>query len=86
LSALGYLFDIQGENPEITTIFCQQSVEIAPENGLFRNRLGRLYLKQNQLKEALIEFEKAQDLGHDSMEFIDKIKDMLMEEQDKLKI
>nr|MDA3832385.1 tetratricopeptide repeat protein [Spirochaetales bacterium] len=74
LSALGHLFDLQGENPEITTIFCQQSIDIAPENGLFRNRLGRLYLKQNQLKEALIEFEKAQELGYDSMEFIEKIR------------
>jgi len=83
LSALGYLFDLQGENPEITTILCQQSVEIAPDNGLFRNRLGRLYLKQNQLKEALIEFEKAQDLGHDSIEFIDKINDILMEKEAK---
>jgi tetratricopeptide (TPR) repeat protein len=83
LSALGYLFDLQGENPEITTIFCQQSVEIAPDNGLFRNRLGRLYLKQNQPEEALIEFEKAQELGHDSTEFIDKTKDILMEKETK---
>lgn len=78
LSALGYLFDLQGENSEITTIFCQQSVDIAPENGLFRNRLARLYLKQNQLKEALTEFEKAHDLGHDSMEFIEKIQAMVI--------
>lgn len=83
LSALGHLFDLQGENSEITTIFCQQSVDIAPENGLFRNRLARLYLKQNQLKEALTEFEKAHDLGHDSMEFIKKIQDMLQNGQNR---
>jgi len=63
LSALGYLFDLQGENPEITTIFCQQSIEIAPENGLFRYRLGNLYLKRNQLEDALEQFQKAHDLG-----------------------
>jgi len=83
LSALGHLFDLKGENPEITTIFCQQSIDIAPENGLFRNRLGRLYLKQNQLKEALIEFEKAQELGYDSMEFIEKIQNMVQDEQNR---
>jgi tetratricopeptide (TPR) repeat protein len=83
LSAFGHLFDLQGENPEITMMFCQQSIDIAPENGLFRSRLAGLYLKQNQLKEALIEFEKAHDLGHDSMKFIKKIKNMLQDEQNK---
>lgn len=83
LSALGYLFDLQGEDFEITTIFYQQSVDIAPENGLFRNRLARLYLKQNQLEEALAEFKKAHDLGHDSMEFIKKIQDMVQDEQNR---
>ena len=73
LSALGYLFELQGENPEITTIFCQQSVDISPENGLFRHRLGSLYLKQNLLEEALEQFQKADELGHDSKEIIIKI-------------
>ena len=77
LSALGYLFDLQGENPEITTIFCQQSVDIAPENGLFRYRLGSLYLKRNQLADALKQFQKAEDLGHDSKELIEKIKKLM---------
>lgn len=73
LSALGYLFDIKDENIEIATIFCRQSVEISPENGLFRHRLGRLYFKQNQYEDALKEFQKANDLGCDSIEFIDKL-------------
>lgn len=77
LSALGYLLDIQGENPEITTIFCQQSVEISPENGLFRHRLGQLYLKQNLLEEALQEFQKATDLGYDAVEFIEKVRELM---------
>ena len=77
LSALGYLFDVQGENPEITIIFCQQSIDIEPENGLFRNRLGKLYFKQKQLEDALHEFEKANVFGYDSMEFIEKIQNCL---------
>ena len=77
LSALGYLFDLQGENPEITTIFCQQSVDISPENGLFRYRLGSLYLKRDQLKDALEQLQKADDLGHDCKDLIKKIKKLM---------
>lgn len=79
LSALGYLFDLQGENPEITTIFCQQSVDISPENGLFRHRLGSLYLKRNLLEDALEQFQKADELGHDSKEIIIKIEKLMQD-------
>jgi len=77
LSALGHLFDLLGENPEITTIFCQQSVDISPENGLFRHRLGSLYLKRNQLEDALVQFEKAHSLGYNSKDSIKKIKKLM---------
>ena len=77
LSALGYLFDLLGENPEITTIFCQQSIDIAPENGLYRYRLGSLYLKRNELEDALIQFQKAHDLGYDAKKMIKKIKKLM---------
>ena len=77
LSALGCLFDLLGENPEITTIFCQQSIDIAPENGLYRYRLGSLYLKRNQLEDALIQFQKAQDLGYHAGKMIKKIKKLI---------
>ena len=77
LSALGCLFDLLGENPEITTIFCQQSIDIAPENGLYRYRLGSLYLKRNQLEDALIQFQKAHDLGYDARKMIIKIKKLM---------
>jgi tetratricopeptide (TPR) repeat protein len=77
LSAMGYLFDLLGENPEITTIFCQQSIDIAPENGLYRYRLGSLYLKRNQLEDALIQFQKAHDLGYDARKMIKKIKKLI---------
>ena len=73
LSALGCLFDKQGENPEIATMFCQESVGLSPENALFRHRLGLLYLKQNQLKKALSEFKQADRLGHDTSDYIKKI-------------
>jgi len=77
LSALGYLFDLQGENPEITTIFCQQSIEIAPENGLFRYRLGNLYLKRDQLENALEQFQKANDLGYDASDLIRQVQKLI---------
>ncbi|MFH1985916.1 MAG: tetratricopeptide repeat protein [Pseudomonadota bacterium] len=63
LSALGCLFDKKGENPEITIIFCQQSVDLAPDNGLYRLRLGQLYLKQGMLAEALETFKAADRCG-----------------------
>ncbi len=77
LSALGYLFDLQGENPEITTIFCQQSIDIAPENGLFRYRLGNLYLKRNQLEDALAQFQKADELGYDAKDLIQQVQKLI---------
>ena len=77
LSALGYLFDLQGENPEITAIFCQQSVDISPDNGLFRYRLGNLYLKRNQLDDALEQLQKAHELGYDAKELIQKIEKLM---------
>jgi len=77
LSALGDLYGTMGENPEIAIMFCRQSIEISPDNGLFRHRLGRLYLDQNMLAAALNEFQKALKLGHDSTRQIDKIQDRL---------
>ena len=36
LSALGGLFADQGRNMEIAMVFCEQSVELAPESGTLR--------------------------------------------------
>ena len=44
-SLLGLLYDRIGENPEIARLFCQQSVAIAPENDIYRERLNRLMQK-----------------------------------------
>ncbi len=76
LSSLGWLFDAQGENLEIATLFCRQSVDISPENGLFRNRLGRLYYKANRTEDALKEFEAAQKLGYESTQEIEQIQNL----------
>lgn len=80
LSAIGHLFDLKGENPEIAIMFCKQSIEISPENGLFRNRLGRLYLREKRIDDALKEFREATKLGYDSMDFIEKIEKIKTEE------
>ncbi len=45
LSQLGELYDTIEENPEIARLFCQQSVAIAPENEVYRERLNRLMHK-----------------------------------------
>jgi tetratricopeptide (TPR) repeat protein len=73
MSALGCLFADQGENPEITLMFCRESVGLVPDNGLFRYRLGRLYADQNRFEDALREFQKAQELGYDVADDIEKI-------------
>ncbi len=61
-------------NLEIAALFCRQSVDIEPRNGLFLHRLGRVCLKENRLDEALAAFRKAADLGHDSARCIEKIR------------
>ena len=73
LSAMGCLFDAKGENPDIAITFCRHSVKISPENGLFRQRLAKLYLKVNLLEEARKEFEEAARLGVDSSDYIEEI-------------
>jgi tetratricopeptide (TPR) repeat protein len=77
MSALGCLFEAQGENPEITLMFCRESVGLAPDNALFRYRLGQLYANQNRLAEALSEFQQAQELGYDARNDIKEIEDRL---------
>lgn len=73
LSAMGYLFDVQGENLEIATTFCEQSVAISPENGLYRYRLGKLYLKQNRQDKALEALQAAAERGEKVDDLIEKL-------------
>ena len=77
LSALGYLFGEQGENPEIALMFCRESVALSPENGLFRHRLGRIYSYQNRFDDALNEYQNAINFGFDATKDIQEIKDQL---------
>lgn len=81
MSALGGLFDGQGENPEISQMFLSESVAISPENGLFHHRLGRHFSNHNRLDEALKEFEKAKSLGYDAATDIQAIKDRIKVEK-----
>jgi tetratricopeptide (TPR) repeat protein len=74
LSSLGLLYQENGRNRDIAMTFCRQSVEIAPDNGLFRQRLGMIYLKQGLLIEARNEFEKAEELGCESGRYIDEVR------------
>lgn len=64
LSALGVLYDAKAENPEISMLFCENSVKLAPENGLFQYRLGKVYFNNQQFSKALHAFEGALRCGH----------------------
>ncbi|MGD2099812.1 MAG: tetratricopeptide repeat protein [Desulfobacterales bacterium] len=77
LSAMGCLFAEQNENPEIALMFCEESVQLAPENGLFRYRLGQLYYRQNRLNDALKACKEAQRLGKDASDLILEIEQKL---------
>ena len=77
LSALGLLYDQRGENSEIATLFCRQSVDLAPENSLFRYNLGNLYFKKNRFQKALTQFEKAAALGYDCEKEIQQVQSSL---------
>ncbi|OQY11629.1 MAG: hypothetical protein B6I31_04520 [Desulfobacteraceae bacterium 4572_19] len=64
LSALGHIFGVLNENAEIALVFCQQSVSLSPDNGLFRYRLGKAFINAGKKEEANAEFEKAKNLGY----------------------
>lgn len=79
LSALGLLYGEKGENPDIATLFCQKSIDISPDNGMFRSHLGRLHLQYGRLQEALGAFEEASERGWDATADIEKIRVQLTE-------
>lgn len=74
LSALGSLFNEIGENPEVALAFCEQSVKIAPEEGLYRYRLGVLYQRHDRIPEAEKALGEAQRLGYETQSLIDEIR------------
>ena len=81
LSALGRLYTERGESLDVASVMCEQSVQLDPDNGLFRHRLGRVYLSRDKLGHALAEFELAVALGQDSRAYIEKTQDRMMAAQ-----
>ncbi len=73
LSALGILYNERGENPKIASILCRQSIDISPENGLYRQRYGRVLYHACKIESALKQFEKAEFYGCDCSEYVDII-------------
>jgi len=84
LSVLGVLYDEKGENPEISLMFCENSVAISPDNSLYLTRLGELYEKHDDLPKALGMFERASLLGEDVSGKIEALKAMSANEDAEL--
>lgn len=80
LNALGHLYGTLGENLEIAIVLGRESTIVDPENGLFRMRLGKLYLQNKEFKKALEEFEKANALGQDCTALMENTKSVLDEQ------
>ncbi len=78
LSILGQLYTHRGESLDVAAVLCEQSVRLSPDNGLFRQRLGHVYLNQGRLDHALTEFEMAVALGHDSQAQIAETQDRML--------
>jgi tetratricopeptide (TPR) repeat protein len=78
LSLLGRLYVKRGESLDVAAVFCEQSVRIAPDDGLFRHRLGYVYLEQDKSDLALAEFERAAALGYDSQAMIAEAQDRML--------
>ncbi len=78
LSAVGRLYTQRGESLDVASVMCEQSVQLEPDNGLFRHRLGQAYLSRGKLDRALAEFERAVELGHDSQAYIQKTQDRMI--------
>lgn len=66
LSGLGWLYVTMNKNADIAKSFCRHSTEIAPRNGLYRYRLGRIYYKEGRFKKAREAFQAAVNLGYDA--------------------
>ncbi len=77
LSLLGRLYTERGESLDVASVLCEQSVRLAPDNGLFRHRLGHVFLNQGKLNHALAEFELAAAMGHDSQPQIEETQDRM---------
>ncbi|MDY6987579.1 MAG: tetratricopeptide repeat protein [Thermodesulfobacteriota bacterium] len=70
LSALGHLYGALGENMEIAIVLAKESTAIEPNNGLYRYRLGKLYLQNRDHKKAAEELKMAVNMGEDCTELL----------------
>ena len=75
LSGLGRCYELKNENLDIALAFCQQSVEIRPDNGRFHLRLARLLKKTGQYGKALKAFRKAASLGEEAQASIQDLEE-----------
>jgi tetratricopeptide (TPR) repeat protein len=78
LSMLGRLYAKRGESLGVASVLCEQSVHLSPDDGVYRHRLGIVYLNQGRLGHALAEFELAVTLGHDSRQQIEETRDRMI--------
>jgi Flp pilus assembly protein TadD len=80
LSGLGWLYHQMDKNADIAKSFCRHSTEIAPQNGLYRHRLGIILYKEGRFKEAKQAFQSAIELGYDkSTRFLEKVESRLLD-------
>ncbi|MDY6837782.1 MAG: tetratricopeptide repeat protein [Thermodesulfobacteriota bacterium] len=70
LSALGHLYGTLGENIEIAIVLAKESTALEPNNGLYRYRLGKLYLQNQDHKKAAKELKMALKMGEDCTELL----------------
>lgn len=70
LSTLGHLYGALGENLEIAIVLCRESTTIDPDNGLYRYRLGKLYLQTRDHDKAREQLKMAAELGQYCSELI----------------
>ena len=80
LSSLAIAYSQIGENPEIALSFANQSIEIAPNNGLCQFRLATILEQRGELPRAARHYEKALELGYSCREFVIQIKDKIRQE------
>jgi tetratricopeptide (TPR) repeat protein len=73
LSTLGYLYGASGENLEIAIVLCRESTRIDPNNGLYRYRLGKLYLQGKDYENASEQLKIAAELGEDCSDLTHEI-------------
>jgi tetratricopeptide (TPR) repeat protein len=82
LSALGRLYGTIGENLEIAIVLCRESTKIDPDNGLYRRRLGKLYLQSGNYEKALEQLKRAAQLGEDCADLIRDTESLMVDSVD----